>query len=93
MGYLEDGDYEVYKAKYSVGLDAEQLTPAQKIERETKANKDRQLNRHWQGVFEQWDKLKPKTKLVHLKKAQEDKRLKWARKVLEKGPQDQEVKE
>ena len=91
MGYLSNEDYEVYKAKYSVGLDFEDLTPTQINQRETKANRDRQLNRHYKEVWEQWPSLKEKSKTHHLKKAEEDKHLIWARKVLEKGTQEKEL--
>ena len=87
MGYLQNGDYEVYKAKYSVPIDVEPLTPTQIKKREIKENKDRQLNRHYKQVLEQWDSISKKSKLYHLKTAAKDKHLKWAKKVLEKGSQ------
>jgi len=86
MGYLSDADYEVYKTKYSVGLDCDEpLTSTQIKKQETKANRDRQLNRHYEEVSNQWDTLKEKTKLFHLKKAEKDKHLKFARKILKLG--------
>lgn len=88
MGYLEDGDFEVYKAKYSAGLDIEPLTATQIKQKETKENRDRQLNRHYAEVLEQWNLLTEKTKSFHLKKAAKDRHLKFARKVLEKGNTD-----
>ena len=86
MGYLSDGDYEVYKNKYSVPPDAEILTPEAIKQQETKENRNRQLNRHYKEVFEQWDTLKPETKAYHIKTAEKDKVI-WARKVLEKASQ------
>lgn len=83
LGYLSDGDYEVYKNKYSVSLDAKPLTPTQIKEQETKANRDRQLNRHYHQVLEQWDTLGKKAKSFHLKKANGDKHLKYAKRILD----------
>ena len=91
IGYVSDSDFEIYENKYSVPLDAEVLTPEQIKQKETKENRNRQLNRHYKEVFEQWDNLKEKSKLVHLKKAEEDKHLKWAKKVLNKGKQEREA--
>ena len=67
LGYLEDADYELYKAKYSVGLDIEPLTPTQNKKRETKENRNRQLNRHFGEVLSQWGTLKQKSREYHLK--------------------------
>ena len=87
---LSEADYEVYKAKYSVGLNVETKTPTQINEQETKENRDRQLNRHFKLVFEQWDQLKPHAKQKHLENAEKE-NIKWARKVLEKGSQEKEA--
>jgi len=92
MGYLNDADYEVYKEKYSVGLDVEPLNPKKIKQQETKANRDRQLNRHYEEVLKQWNTLKEKTKRFHLKKAEENKHLKFVREVLKLGsPQETEA--
>jgi len=91
LGYLSDGDYEVYKAKYSVVLDNTPLTPTQNREQETKENRDRQLNRHYKAVLEQWATLKEQSKKYHLKKAEVDKRLKYARLVLKRHSQEKEA--
>lgn len=86
MGYLGDADYEVYKTKYSVGLDCDEpLTSTQIKKQETTANRNRQLNRHYKEVLNQWGTLKEKAKLVHLKKAEKDKHLKFAREILKLG--------
>jgi hypothetical protein len=85
LGYLSDGDHEVYKAKYSISLDFKPLTPTQIKEQETKANRDRQLNRHYKQVLEQWNTLSEKAKSSHLKRAEENKHLKYAKRVLELG--------
>lgn len=81
MGYLGDADYEVYKARYSVSLEQEAEIPTWKREKkvETKENKDRQLNRHYSEVLKQWSKLSSEAQTIHLKKAEEHKRLKSAR--------------
>lgn len=85
MGYLSDADYELYKLKFSVPLDYDPASPTQIREQETKENRDRQLNRHYEEIVNQWNQLSEKAKAYHLKKAETDKHLKWARKVLELG--------
>lgn len=93
MGYLSKADYEIYKAKYSVGLDVESLSPIQIKKIETKANRDRQLNRHYKEIFAQWNTIKEDAKQWHLKDAEKNKHLKYAKLVLEKGSQEMEAKE
>ena len=94
MKYLSDEDYEIYRAKYSVGLEEAANCPtlAQIRKQETKANRDRKLNRHYSEVLKQWTTLSDDTKAYHLKKAEEDKHLKFARDVLKLGsPQETEA--
>jgi len=90
MGFLCDADYEVYRNKYSIGLeDAVTVkTPAQIFREEKKANKYKQLNRHFGGVLAQWSGLKDKTKQYHLKEAAKHKNLKNAKLVLELAEQE-----
>ena len=85
LGYLEDAEYEVYRAKYSVGLDIEPLSPTQIKKRETKENRNRQLNRHFGEVLSQWGTLKQKSREYHLKEAgkPENKSLKNAKLLLD----------
>lgn len=90
LGYLSDADYEVYKAKYSVGLEeaANAPTPAQLIRHERKANKYKQLNRHFGEVLSQWSGLKETAKQYHLKDAEKHKNLKNAKLLLDLAKQN-----
>ena len=89
---LNEADYEVNKAKYSVPLDFVPLSPMQSRQEETKENLDRQRNRHYQNVVDQWPKIKDSSKLFLLKTAEKEKHLKWAREVLKLGgPQENEA--
>ena len=91
MGYVSDADYEVNKAKYSVPLGFKPDSPTQIRQQETKENRDRQLNRHYEEILKQWDLLSDKAKAYHLKKAKTD-NLKWARELLKLGaPQENEA--
>jgi hypothetical protein len=85
MGYLSDADYEVYRNKYSVGLEdaANAPTKADIIRRERKANKYKQLNRHFGEVLAQWSQLKDSAKQYHLKEAEKHKNLKNAKLVVD----------
>jgi hypothetical protein len=85
MGYLDSSNYEVYKAKYSVGLEesANAPTPSQILKQERKANKNRQLNRHFGEVLAQWSQLKESAKKFHLKDARKHKNLKNAQLILD----------
>jgi hypothetical protein len=83
MGYLSDEDFELYKEKYSVGLDVEQLSPTQIKQRETERNRNRQLNRHFGEILKQWPTLKESAKQYHLEEAAKYKNLKNARLVLD----------
>lgn len=85
LGYLSDGDYEVYKAKYSFGLEEAANAPTEVdiLRQEKKANKYRQLNRHFGEVLEQWPTLKESARQFHLKEAAKHKNLKNARLVLD----------
>ena len=93
-GFLTNGDFEVLEAKYSISLEEEANapTPEQIRQRETKANRDRQLNRDYKEVLEQWDTLKDESKQYHFRKSEVDKHLKYARLVLEKYSQEAEEK-
>ena len=90
LGYLSNSDYEVYKSKYSVGLEeaANAPTPAQIREQETRHNKNRQLNRHFSEVNKQWSNLKDSAKSYHIKDAQKHKTLKMAKYVLDLAKQE-----
>jgi len=85
MGYLSDEDYEVYKAKYSIGLQvaANAPTEADILRMEKGENKNKQLNRHYSEVLRQWPTLSEQAKKYHLKTAEENKHLKNARLVLD----------
>ncbi len=85
MGYLNDADYEVYKAKYSIGLEeAANIPTASQIKAEEKQhNKNRQLNRHFGEVLAQWSQLKESAKEYHLKEAKKHCTLKNAQLLLD----------
>ena len=85
MGYLNDADYELYKNKYSIGLEeaAKLPTSTDVIRREHKANKYRQMNNHFGEVLAQWSNLKEKSKQYHLKEAEKHKNLKNAKLLLD----------
>ncbi|MCW4010736.1 MAG: hypothetical protein NWF05_08975 [Candidatus Bathyarchaeota archaeon] len=85
LGYLSDGDYEVYRAKYSVSLEetANAPTEADIIRQERAHNKNRQLNRHFEEVLAQWSQLKDSAKQYHIKEAEKHKNLKTARLLLD----------
>ena len=92
MGYLDSETFELYRNKYSVGLEetANIKSPAQIIKEETKAAKYRQLNNHFGEVLAQWSMLKDKSKQYHLKEAEKHKTLKNAKLLLELGKQEAE---
>ena len=95
LGYLSDSDYEVLKAKYSIGF--EELvnipTPEQIRGQETEHNKNRQLNRLFKEVVSQWDDLKISAKEYHVNKAEENSNLKYAKEILELAQQWREQNE
>ena len=90
LGYLSDSDYEVLKAKYSIGFEelANIPTPERIREQEQLHNKNRQLNRYFREVNKQWSKLKDSAKRCHVKKAKEHKTLKMAKYVLDLAKQE-----
>lgn len=90
LGYLSNSDYEVYKSKYSIGLEAlaNAPTPTQIREQEKLHNKNRQLNRHFSEVNKQWSKLKISAKRYHIKNAEKHKTLKMANYVLDLAKQE-----
>ena len=92
MGFLCDADFEVYKAKYSIGLEEAVCvkSPAQIKKEETRHNKNRQLNNHFGEVLAQWSTLSEKTRAYHLKGAAKYPKLKIAKLVVELGEQDKE---
>jgi hypothetical protein len=85
LGYLEDGDYGVYRAKYSVSLEeaANIPTPAEILANEKRHNKNRQLNRHFGEVLKQWSQLHEKAQRYHVKDAEKHKHLKNTRLILD----------
>lgn len=85
LGYLSDGDYEVYKRKYSLGLEeaANQPTKAEILRQEEAHNRNRQLNHHFGEVLAQWSTLKDSVKEYHLKEAEKHKTLKNAKLILD----------
>ena len=87
MGFLGDADYEVYKNKYSIGLEesANVPTKADIIRMERKENKNRKINRHFGEVLAQWSQLKDSTKDYHLKEAEKHRNLKNAKLLLDLG--------
>lgn len=90
-GKLSEADYEVLKEKYSVTIQEAQemkkVTPeqlrAEAREEENHNNYNRKMNRHFGEVLAQWSTLKDSTKEYHLKAAEEHKKLKNAKLVLD----------
>jgi hypothetical protein len=87
IGYLSNGDYEVYRNKYSVSLEeaANRPTKADIIRQEKRHNRNRQLNRHFGEVLAQWSRLKDSAKQFYLKEAEKNKTLKNAKLLLDLG--------
>ena len=87
IGYLSNGDYEVYRNKYSVSLEeaANRPTKADILRQETRHNRNRQLNRHFGEVLAQWSTLKDSAQQFHLKEAEKHKTLKNAKLLLDLG--------
>jgi hypothetical protein len=90
LGYLSDGDYDLYKSKYSIGLIEGNKSPTQIRREQTRAAECKSLNRHFGEVLAQWSTLKESSKRYHLKEAEKFKTLKNAKLVLELGVQEKE---
>jgi hypothetical protein len=82
-GYLSDADYEVYKAKYSVGLAEGHKSPTQIHVEQSRAAERKTVNKHFGEVLSQWSGLKDSAKQYHLKEAEKHKTLKNAKLLLD----------
>jgi len=89
-GYLSDADYELYKAKYSIGLAEGHKSPTVIYKEQTRAAECKVQNKHFGEVLAHWSTLKEKSKLYHLKDAAKHPKIKNAKLLLELGKQEAE---